>query len=71
MGDSPPDPNAGTILKTTDGGTNWITNDTIPQLESVYFVNADAGYAVGSWGPVLKTTNGGTSWTAFAVINDF
>ena len=37
-------------------------------LSSVYFTDANAGYAAGS-GIVLKTTNGGNTWTQAATIN--
>ncbi|MFA5781980.1 MAG: YCF48-related protein [Bacteroidales bacterium] len=55
----------GTILKTTDGGTNWTTqtSGTSSDLWSVYFTNANTGYAVGGTGTILKTINGGTNWT--------
>ena len=53
------------ILRTTDGGTNWISQ---PQrnikyiLESVHFIDANIGTAVGWTGKILRTTNGGSSW---------
>ena len=42
--------NSGTILKTTDGGYNWIsqTSNTTYDLLSVYFINADTGFTVGN-----------------------
>ena len=60
---------AGTILKTTNAGTNWyfqisgITED----LHSISFVNYQTGWAVGSNAPpgynnvniIYRTTNGG------------
>jgi photosystem II stability/assembly factor-like uncharacterized protein len=53
----------GTILKTTNGGTNWIaqTSGTTQQLQSVSFADANNGIAVGS--AILKTTDGGTTWS--------
>lgn len=57
---------AGTIIKTTDGGTSWIlqTSGTNTELYSVYFIDSNTGWTVGSGGgTILKTTNGGTSWT--------
>ena len=63
------------ILKTTNGGADWvnqssgipdqytsISNDFIDNLYSVYFTNADTGYAVGDSGRIIKTTDGGTNW---------
>jgi photosystem II stability/assembly factor-like uncharacterized protein len=32
-------------------------------LNSVYFANANTGYAVGFYGTIMKTSNGGTDWT--------
>jgi photosystem II stability/assembly factor-like uncharacterized protein len=56
----------GTILKTTDAGTNWMpqTSGTTAQLRSAYFIDQDTGWVVGDGGIVLKTTNGGTDWTS-------
>jgi hypothetical protein len=49
------------MLKTTNGGTNWValSSGTIWNLYSVYFTDANTGYAVGAVGTILKTTNGG------------
>ena len=56
----------GTILKTTDGGDNWSSQNsgTTEVLMSVYFIDSDIGWAVGGeWvGKILKTTNGGENW---------
>ena len=55
----------GTIIRTTNGGTNWtlqssgITN----VLFGVSFTDANNGTAVGQVGRILRTTNGGTNWT--------
>jgi len=53
-------------LKTTDGGTTWITRNsgTTENLSSVNFPDSNTGYAVGgnSWDPlgiIRKTINGG------------
>lgn len=53
------------IFKTTDGGTNWVEQEsgTNKTLYSVFFINANTGFAVGLDGIILKTTNGGTNWT--------
>lgn len=52
------------ILKTTDGGKTWIDkpSGTPHALYSVYFTDANNGWAVGGYGTVLKTTNGGENW---------
>jgi hypothetical protein len=51
----------GTILKTTDGGTNWTsqTCGTAYGLWSVHFIDRNTGWAVGQNGTILKTTTGG------------
>jgi len=51
----------GTILKTTDGGINWLTQNscTDVNLYSVHFPSVDTGYVVGDCGTILKTTDGG------------
>ncbi|MBK6877090.1 MAG: hypothetical protein IPG99_11755 [Ignavibacteria bacterium] len=60
-----------TILKTTNGGTNWInqTIGTSDLLNSVYFADQNTGWAVGhlynvNTGIILKTTNGGLNWVS-------
>jgi photosystem II stability/assembly factor-like uncharacterized protein len=54
-----------TILKTNDGGANWtvLTGAAQVPLLSVFFTDANTGYAVGDLGTILKTTNGGTNWS--------
>ena len=56
------------IIKTTDGGINWTVqlsqlSDSSRILYSVYFTDANTGYAVGAGGKILKTTDGGTNWS--------
>ncbi|MBK7446360.1 MAG: hypothetical protein IPJ45_10170 [Ignavibacteria bacterium] len=55
---------SGKILKTTDGGNNWLQqiSPTRNLLKSVYFVNENTGYAVGDTGIILKTINAGVNW---------
>ena len=62
----------GTILKTTDGGSNWATQISPynHHLESVFFIDDQIGFAVGgksypgNWieGTILKTSDGGVNW---------
>lgn len=54
----------GKILKTTDGGKNWILQNTpvINRINWLHFLNADNGFAVGDFGTFIKTTNGGMNW---------
>lgn len=43
----------------------WVDQDSGIQndLESVYFVSQNEGWAVGRQGKIIHTTNGGTTWT--------
>jgi photosystem II stability/assembly factor-like uncharacterized protein len=69
--------NYGLIMKTTDGGSNWEsrTMEQGNELYSVYFADANTGWAVGSLydiynnqsGLILKTTNGGVNWTSTTI----
>jgi len=54
----------GTILKTTNGGINWI-NISIggSGFNSVYFIQ-NTGYVVGNSGIIYKTINAGLSWVS-------
>ena len=65
---------SGRILKTTNGGNNWISKSIgfiigFPiNINSVFFTNENTGIAVGgavgcgNCGTSLKTTNGGMNW---------
>ncbi len=55
---------AGTILKTVDGGETWTIYSSGPnnQLNSIYFTDANTGYVAGI-NLILKTEDAGTSWT--------
>lgn len=57
---------AGTILKTTDGGASWSPrNAGISQsLHRVQFLDGVHGFVVGDDGTLLKTGDGGESWSA-------
>jgi photosystem II stability/assembly factor-like uncharacterized protein len=60
---------AGTILKTTDGGANWVaeSSGTGNLLHSVYFLNDLTGFAVGERSAVVRTTDGGTTWDTVTI----
>ena len=55
-----------TILKTTNGGTNWqLQTSTISSsLKDVQFLNSQVGYICGTFpnGSFLKTSDGGNTW---------
>lgn len=56
--------NDGLILRSLDGGRNWVTlkTGTSEQLWGLWFQSRKIGFAVGSNGIILRTTNGGTVW---------
>jgi len=56
--------NNGTIMKTTDGGKNWVfqSSNTTAALTGVHFINSQTGWAVGA-NTVIKTVNGGDNWS--------
>jgi photosystem II stability/assembly factor-like uncharacterized protein len=57
----------GTILKTTNGGVNWIAQShpaTSKRLASLCIVDSLNLYCVGWFETILKTTDGGLNWTA-------
>lgn len=59
----------GVITRTSNGGLNWSTT-TLPStsITSIYFLNSNTGYAVGSYlSSAHKTTNGGLNWTTMAM----
>ena len=62
--------NNGTILKTIDGGANWIAkySNNNYDLIKVQFPTATVGYAIGGnpstgLGILLKSINGGETWS--------
>lgn len=62
---------AGTIIKTTNGGVNWISQSSgvTSDIYEVFFINENTGWAI-TWDIlepeyytiILKTTNGGNNW---------
>ena len=55
----------GNILKTTNGGTNWlnIPNPAVGKpLSSIHIVDSNTCYVVGWFETIIKTTNGGDDW---------
>ena len=54
----------GIILKTIDGGNNWVELDSGIEstLNDIYFLNSDVGWAVGKDGIIIATYNGGEDW---------
>lgn len=56
--------NNGLIIKTVNGGANWVTLNTgvTDQLWGLQFVNSFTGYSAGSTGRIIKTTDAGATW---------
>lgn len=54
----------GTILKTIDGGINWISIETPVNVKfnKVSFFDLYLGYSVGNGGVIIKTLDGGETW---------
>lgn len=53
--------NAGTILRTNDAGNNWQLQQTgtLQNINKIYFLDFDFGFAAADSGIILKTINGG------------
>lgn len=54
----------GHILVSDDGGATWkqVPSPVSIDLNSVFFVSPDTGWAVGHGGVILRTDNGGLAW---------
>jgi len=55
------------VIKTTNGGDNWVIINTIyKDLSLIKFINANTGYVCGGLNGIpalfIKTTNGGMNW---------
>lgn len=63
---------AGTIIRTTDGGNSWeVQNSTVQTfIHDIFFINKNSGWALTLQdgfpftSVILKTTNGGIDWLA-------
>ena len=55
---------SGTILKTTNGGTNWnpANSTTNKKFRAIFFADSLTGYAIGDSGTIVKTIDGGSTW---------
>jgi photosystem II stability/assembly factor-like uncharacterized protein len=61
----------GIIMKTTNGGTNWLQQTVISSfhLFDVYFASSTNGWVIGEYlgvphyGAIFKTTDGGVNWS--------
>jgi len=57
---------SGTIVRTTNGGTNWTSQWFVitDYFSDVSFTDENTGTVVGYSGTILRTTNGGTNWSS-------
>lgn len=55
---------AGTILRTTDGGSSWenVPSGTAVRLNSISVINNSTAVIAGDAGTILRTTDSGSSW---------
>ena len=56
----------GTILKTTNGGTNWVNVNTINLFKpftKIQAIDENIIYCVGSFSTIIRSTNGGINWS--------
>ena len=62
----------GMVAYTTDGGQTWtrVDADTGKFLLDVAFVDAQEGWAVGSFGQTMHSTDGGRTWTPEPSVTD-
>jgi len=62
-----------TILKTTNGGRNWIKQSspvTTTSLSQVQFVSNTVGFIVSAGGLILSTSNSGENWNVSYIMPD-
>ena len=57
------------VVKTTDGGANWVTHNMEFHggLYSVYFKDNNNGFALGAEGEAIRTTDGAATWDTMAI----
>jgi len=61
---------AGTVVKTTDGGLTWVLLPPTPLMDLflIFFTDSGTGYALGGIQPglsktIIKTVDGGMTWS--------
>lgn len=64
----------GVIVKTTDGGDNWVQiwppSGAIDGLQGIWFTDNNTGFACGWNNYFIKTIDGGATWTPISVGTD-
>ena len=61
---------SGTVLKSTDGGNNFVKIQGVPAtrgLNTVVFFDENTGVIFGNGETALRSTNAGSSWTTFII----
>lgn len=63
----------GTLLKTTDGGTNWnhLATNTITNFVKLYFYDVNKGLALADNGKLYSTINAGENWQQASIIGTY
>ncbi len=66
---------AGTFLKTTNGGTTWFVHSnlvgTASRINAMSFINPDTGWVCNDSGKVFRTNDGGITFTQQLITNNF
>lgn len=70
-GNTNPNDSSGYILKTTNGGDNWmVLHGEVRDFTRVKFLNVNTGFVCGGYSTgarLYKTTNGGNNWFALNI----
>lgn len=57
-------PNIGRLIKSSDGGTNWVSlNTPVSEVEAVGFISGTTGYIGGDFNGIYQTNDGGLNWS--------
>ncbi len=60
-----PNFNTGQILYSSNGGNNWVVQNSgslLTTFYDIFMLDANTGYICGNYGVVRRTTNGGVNW---------
>lgn len=70
-GDFSEGPASGAILKTTDGGQNWVQDERdYPYFRGIEFFNHQIGWAIRPTYELYRTLDGGETWTPIPTGTD-
>lgn len=57
-------PNIGRLIKSSDGGTNWVSlNTPVSEVEAIGFISETTGYIGGDFNGIYQTNDGGLNWS--------